>query len=147
MQFSTGTVCRSCAVADWSSRLGYSLLGSRFAHIRFTNERQQRAWHLRSTISNKTYVKGKVHWQRSFDLRCLCCKNFLIMLPTAAPVAGSSWSTCKQSSCNCCYPSTLSRKLLRPSRPCHVEHAIFRSSSGNSPSQNVCVTDSILQSL
>ena len=77
----------------------------------------------------------------------LCCKGFLTMLLTAAPVAGSSWSTCKQSSCNCCYPSTLSTKLLRPSEPCHVEHALFTSSSGNLPSLNACVTDPILQSL
>lgn len=94
-------------------------------------------------------LMSKERYTGSDHLTCgvYVAKNFLIMLPTAAPVAGSSWSTCKQSSCNCCYPSTLSRKLLRPSRPCHVEHAIFRSSSGNSPSLNVCVTDSILQSL
>ncbi len=71
MQFSTGTICRACATADRSSRFGYSstVLGSRFATIRPTNERQQRAWHLTSTISNKTYIKGKVHCQRWFNLR------------------------------------------------------------------------------
>lgn len=60
-------------------------------------------------------------------------------LPTAAPVAGSSWSSCQQSSCNCCYPSTFSRKLLCPAKPCHVEHAVFRSSSGKLPSHSACV--------
>ena len=146
MQFSTGTVCRACATADRSSRLGHSsaVLRSRFIHIHPTNERQQRSWHLRSTISNKTYIKGKVHWQRSLDLRLANVylyfwKDVLTMLPTAAPVAGSSWSACKQSSCNCCHPSTLSRKLLCPSKPCHIEHAVFRSSSGDLPSRNACV--------
>ncbi len=100
----------------------------------------------RIRLMSKERYTGSDHLTCGMPM-CLCCKNFLIMLPTAAPVAGSSWSTCKQISCNCCYPSTLSRKLLRPSRPCHVEHAIFRSSSGNSPSLNVCVTDSILQSM
>ena len=87
---------------------------------------------------------------------CLCWNRFLTILPTAASPTGSSWSSCKQSSCNCCYPSTLSRKLLCPSTPCHVEHALFRSSAGNLPSLGACVisicsfgatTDPILHSL
>lgn len=144
MQFSTGTVCRACSTADRSSRLGYSstIFGSRFAYTRPTNELQQRSWHSRSTISNKTYIKGKVHWQRSLDLRhakVSFWEDLLTMLPTAAPVAGSSWSSYKQSSFNCCYPITLSRKLLCPSKPCHVEHAVFRSSSGDLSSCSACV--------
>ncbi len=71
---------------------------------------------------------------------CLCWRGFLTILLTAAPVAGSSRASCQQSSCNCCYPSTLSRKLLCPAKPCHVEHAVLRSSSGNLPSRGACVT-------
>ena len=144
MQFSTGTICRACTVADRSSRLGYSsaVFGSRFTRIRPTNERHQRAWHLRSTISNKTYIKGKVHWQRALNWRHAngpVLENFLTVSPTAAPVAGSSWASCQQSSRNCCYSSTLSRKLLCPAKPCHAEHAVFRSSSGSLPSRSACV--------
>ena len=71
---------------------------------------------------------------------CLCWRGFLTILLTAAPVAGSSRASCQQSTCNCCYPSTLSRKLLCPAKPCHVEHAVLRSSSGNLPSRGACVT-------
>ncbi|DBA74855.1 hypothetical protein WJX79_005459 [Trebouxia sp. C0005] len=70
MQFSTGTVCRACSTADRSSRLGYSstIFGSRFAYTRPTNELQQRSWHSRSTISNKTYIKGKLQLRAAAGL-------------------------------------------------------------------------------